>query len=102
MKQRIKEIVNELRGVIVDECLSVSHDTLFKEAVSCYRGEKAGESKSTPKKTMNPNEPATQKQIDFIHKNNLDVNTEQITKKEANQIIKEHIEKKNDDNRNRK
>jgi hypothetical protein len=34
--------------------------------------------------------PATKSQLDYIYKNELDVNTENLTKKEAWKLIKEH------------
>jgi len=38
--------------------------------------------------------PATKSQLDYIHGNNLDVNTRNLTKSEAWKIIKEHKEKR--------
>ncbi len=38
--------------------------------------------------------PATKEQLNYIHKNNLDVDTKNLKKKEAWRIIKEHKEKK--------
>ena len=45
MKDRIKTIINELREVVKAEGLSISHDTLFSESLSVYRGEMAGKNK---------------------------------------------------------
>ena len=38
--------------------------------------------------------PASESQLNYIHKNNLDVNTENLSKQEAFLIIKQHKERK--------
>ena len=97
MKQRVKEIMKELYEAHLDfrketnemEDIKLPYELLFSEACSCYRGEKVGNSKSkSPNKIL-----ATEKQKNFIYKNNMDVNTETLTKKEATQLIKEFLEK---------
>ena len=92
MKDRIKTIINELRTVVKDECLSISHDTLFTESLSVYRGEMTGKNKrgdynSKPK-------PATDKQIAYVQqladKKNINITiTGKETGFEISKLIKE-------------
>lgn len=90
MKQRLIQIIKELKDTVNDlekERFFISDNVIFDKAVSIYLNESS-------KKPSNEKiqELATQKQLDFIHINNLDVNTENLTKKEAIQIIKEFKE----------
>jgi hypothetical protein len=50
--------------------------------------------KASGGKSPSPPNPATEKQLDYIYKNHLDVNTENLTKSEAFKIIKEHKERR--------
>jgi len=92
MKQRIKEIIKTLREVLSEECLVVSHDTLFRESLCIYRGEKANQ--SNPKKPFNkPTTPATDKQIAYAQQladlKNIELN---LTGKETSQQISKLID----------
>lgn len=97
MKQRIIEIITELRGVCNVEQLNVSDDILFSEAVSCYRGEKAGEkfSKGLPLKatTEQPNKPS-KAQLHYLRNNGIVFNAETITKEQAFKLIKKDKEER--------
>ena len=101
MKQRIKEILKELWETHIEfresrpesekGYLTLGYNTLFSEAVSCYRGEKAGENK---KSNYNSNKPATAKQIAYAQqladKKKITVNlSEKSTSQEVSKLIKE-------------
>ena len=98
MKQRIKELIKLFKEI--EEELNkegtrifISDNTLFSEAVSCYRGEQVGKNYSNKSNTQrNPNKPASKKQIDFIHGNAINIDTENLTSFEASKIIKKWIE----------
>jgi len=74
MKQRIKEIMNELwethleykesRPEIEKGYITLPYSILFSESVSCWRGEQAGKNKSFNKPY--PTKPATPKQIAYV------------------------------------
>ena len=76
MKQRIKEIMDELwethllfknsRPETEQGYLILNYNTLFVEAVSCYRGEQTEKNKKTFKKNIT--KPATNKQIAYVQK----------------------------------
>ena len=92
MKQRIKELIKLFKEV--EEELNkegtrifISDNTLFSEAVSCYRGEQVGKNYSNKS-----NKPASKKQMDFIHGNAINIDTENLTSFEASKIIKKWIE----------
>ncbi len=91
MKKRITEIINELREVIKEECLSISHDTLFSESILIYRGEKAGEQK---RGGYNQSGPATEKQIAYAQqladKKGITINvSEKSTMGEVSKLIED-------------
>jgi len=100
MKERIGEIINELKNVISINDLNVSDNVLFAEAISCWRGEQVGKSYTnrTPEKqetnTMSP------KQRNFITKNQAQMKklgfdlSNVKTKSEASKVISEFISKK--------
>ena len=83
--------IEELGGILSNFCdtfgLKVCDDVFFKEVLTCYRGEEAGRGKTEYKKPLikeiEIDEPATEKQKKFIYGNNIDVDTEILTKKEA-------------------
>ena len=93
MKQRIIEIIDELRKVIKQQEMNISDDTLFSEALSTYRGEMAGMSKKTAQKPiyeeLDALQKPTQKQIDFLKKHQVKIPK---TKQEATLMIKNYIE----------
>ena len=104
MEKRIIEILKELQEVKYALKLSIDDNTLFSEAVSCFRGEMAGKSKkvennpvSAPKtEDLKP----TSGQLDFIKKNREDLakqgfNVSPKTKKEAWKTIKDFKERNN-------
>lgn len=99
MKDRINKIISDLDSVCVDNKLNISDECLLVQACSFYRGEKAGEkfnSKASVTKEVDKSiDPklATEKQKQYIYSNNLDANTQTLTKAEAFEIIKEHKEK---------
>ena len=100
MKQRIIEIITELRDVIKVEELNINDDTLFSEAVSCWRGEQVGKCKNQQfKPTFQPTTrpsfvPATEKQKNYIYKLDANANTENLSKQEAARIIQEALDEK--------
>jgi len=118
----IKEL-SEIYYSISDFCKSVdlrpTDDCMLREVMTNWRGEqiskmrnnnpiKKGMSESrvlAGKKGVVENKqsvsspkpsklPATEPQLKYIYKSNLDVDTKNLTKKEAFQIIKKHKEKK--------
>lgn len=91
MKQRIKELIKILKEVRSEDDLIVSDEVIFSEALTCYRGEQI--SKKSFNDESNKDAMATKKQLDFIYKNNLNVDTETLTKKEAQVLIKDYLEK---------
>ena len=94
MKERIIEIIKELKEVKETEKLDISDDNLFSESISTYRGEQASLNRPCFRNEIpkSKTEPATEKQKYFIHKNNIDANTENLSKAEATQIIKKFKE----------
>jgi len=100
MKERIGEIINELKNVISINDLNISDNVLFAEAVSCWRGEQVGKSYTnvTPKKESS-NE-ISSKQQNFIKKNQSEMKklgfdfSNINTKSDASKIISEFISKK--------
>jgi hypothetical protein len=94
MKQRIIEIIKELKDVIKQQEISISDDTLFSEAVSCFRGEQAQKNRKCLHSPISaPNSPIpetpTPKQISFLSKYHVKIPG---TKAEATKIIKDFIE----------
>jgi hypothetical protein len=119
MKQRLNELLKILQDFCKENNLKVDDNTLFSETISTYRGEQVGKNRfnnnlsnlSGSKSNFSEKEvdgaknqrdekpqqssqkkPATKKQLYYIHQNNLDVNTENLTLEEAKAIIKEHKE----------
>lgn len=95
MKNRIQEIGEILWNFCGTFNLKVSDDVFFKEVLTCYRGEEASKGnkqyqKPSVKKVEEKEELATEPQKKYIYNNNLDVNTEGLTKKEATKLIGEH------------
>jgi hypothetical protein len=62
-------------------------DSLESREVSSVSNENTGSRSDTFSKNL-----ATKSQLDYIYKNELDVNTENLTKQEAWKLIKEHKE----------
>lgn len=121
MKQRLTEIINELRDVCKIEELSITDEVLFREACTFIRGEIANSSRKdfnknqftaksfsstnlapSPQakffkhdkptynhKSVDTSSLATPNQIDFLAKQNLDLNFETLTKAEAFSLISE-------------
>jgi hypothetical protein len=52
-KKRIIEIMNELKEILKEECLAVSHDILFQETCTFYRGEEIRNEINNRKKDLN-------------------------------------------------
>jgi len=101
MEKRIEEIGEILGNFCETFNLKVCDDVFFKEVLTCYRGEEAGKGKTECKvKEVEVDEPATEKQKKFIYGNNIDVDTETLTKKEAIRLIGEF--KENDKTRNKR
>ncbi len=119
MKQRLNELLRILQDFCKENNLKIDDNTLFSETISTYRGEQVGKNRfnnnlsnlsgsksnfsekevdgAKNQRDNNPqqssqNKPATKKQLYYIHQNNLDVNTENLTLNEAKAIIKEHKE----------
>ena len=119
MKERLNELLKIIQDFCKENNLKVDDNTLFSETISTYRGEQVGKnrfnnnlsnlsgSKSNfsekevdgaknqrdeKPQQSSENKPATKKQLYYIHQNNLDVNTENLTLEEAKAIIKEHKE----------
>jgi len=68
MKQRIKELIKELKETEQElqkeiPNFFISNDTIFHEALTCYRGELAYKSKQPNKTKL-----ATEKQIAYVQK----------------------------------
>jgi len=55
MNERINEIIIELQEIISMKNLKVNDDTLFSEAVSCWRGEQAGKKYNNQGSSLNNN-----------------------------------------------
>ena len=116
----IKEL-SEIYYSISDFCKSVdlrpTDDCMLREVMTNWRGEQMSKNRNPIKKGMSesgvlagkkgvvenkqsvsspkPSKlPATEPQLKYIYKSNLDVDTKNLTKKEAFQIIKKHKEKK--------
>ena len=101
MKQRIKEIMNELLETHLEYKLSrpeteqgyiiLPYSILFSESVSCWRGEQAGKNKSFS--NSYPTKPATDKQIAYAQqladKKKIDL---KLTGKETSLEISKIIE----------
>jgi len=106
MKQRILEILKELKETHTEFIQSqpenlrgflvLDYNTLFSEAVSCYRGEQAGKN-SYKKSYIKKEEPMSDKQRNYIENNkNLLITSgfdlENIQyKSQASKIISEFI-----------
>ena len=110
-KKQLHEIIAALIEVAGEKGLKVSTDTILSEACSYQRGFLAQKSKSNlnpfgkkedglrdygqtrdRSSSSNNKEPATKNQLDYIYRNNLDVDTKNLTKREAHAIIKEFKE----------
>lgn len=95
MKIRIKAILKELKEVCLDEYLSVSHNVLFQEVMSCYRSEQIQKNREEyyKKDNLKLKEPATDKQIAYAQQladnKNIDL---KITGKETKEQISKLIE----------
>jgi len=95
MEKRINEIGEILGGFCEEFNLKVSDDVFFKEVLTCYRGEQAGQNKPLVKKIIEkPFEPLTKKQLDAIHGYGIKtkIPAEKLSKQEAIQLIKKHKE----------
>lgn len=109
IQQRLPELLNDLLTVIEKFELKVSDEVVFQESCSFLRGELANanrkdwkkpnynstDSPSVPTSSNLPNIPlrATERQIEFLLKNSIDVNTENLTKTEAHRLIGEFKKK---------
>jgi hypothetical protein len=92
MKNRIKEIIETLKKVRAEESLIVSDERLFKEALTCYRGEMTGKPKGE-KEDKRKSKQATDKQIAYVQqladKKGIEI---RITGKETSYQISKLIE----------
>ena len=86
IKKELTEIILELKDVSDKLGMEISQETIFKEASSFLRGKYAGRNKF---KESEENKP-TQKQIDFLNKNKIEIPE---TKQEAFILIQERINK---------
>lgn len=122
IEQRLKELLSELYLVRNDLNMTITDEGIFQEACSFLRGELANanrgkwqtkplspvqQSATSPslslidgkstfvQKIVNASykEQATEKQKNFIYKNHIDADTENLTKLEANKLIEAWIRK---------
>jgi len=86
----LKILIETIKETLKETKLKVSDDTILIEACKFMR---------TPKTNYSPKETkelkkATPKQIDFLCKNNIDHDSETLTKKEAFKLIKSYLDNK--------
>jgi hypothetical protein len=100
-KQNLHKIITDLIEVRGERDLRISDEVLFEQACTFAREESMNQSqqlkvevsesekivRGTPRADMPI--PATKNQLDFIYKNNISVDTKNLTKHEAYLIIKE-------------
>jgi hypothetical protein len=90
MKTELKQIIQELKEVIKDENLNITHSELMDFSIRLYNGQKANDSKTKPyyqSKEFADSQPASQNQINLIKKLNNNVVPENINIKEARILL---------------
>lgn len=94
------EIIKELREVCQEECLVISHETLFEQACTFLRGEQMSNQKqqnanfNSWKKPMTNPRPATDKQLAYLQQlaDSKNINIEvrkDMTSQEVSKLIEE-------------
>lgn len=96
-EKKLHEIINKLIQVRGESSLKISDECIFIQACTYERGEIANQGKSFVNKLADSipkpsekREMATEKQLNYIYRNNLNVDTKDLTKLEATKIIGEH------------
>jgi len=89
MNERLVNIIKDLQEIVKDMDLAVDENIIFEQACSFLRGELASEKRPfTSQNKIEKEEPATIKQLNYLKSLGIKFK-DNLTKKEAYQLIKE-------------
>lgn len=101
MLEKLKEIIEELKKIRNETKIKLSDNVLFENAVKIYNTQYIQNSNKIPFKNKpdeNIEEPATDKQKNYLEKLGYEGKADMLSKEEAKQLIKEYIENQKGEN----
>jgi uncharacterized protein YbcC (UPF0753/DUF2309 family) len=97
MINELVSIIDELRKVIKQQGLNISDDTIFVQALTCYRTPNFLFNQELSQKKQQVDDKPTEKQLKFLERNGIKVNPN-LTKREAKVMIETFINNQKEEN----